>query len=66
MVPKHKPVLLFAFIFMSMVFSLATIKMVQAEDQGGDSSACINCHTDLEEMDEYGAQAASSAAAVAG
>ncbi len=31
-----------------------------------DSSACISCHTDLEEMDEYGAKAASAAAAVAG
>lgn len=31
-----------------------------------DSSACINCHTDLEEMDRYGAAAASGGAAIAG
>lgn len=31
-----------------------------------DSSACINCHTDLEEMDSYGAAAASGGAAIAG
>ncbi len=35
-----------------------------ASDQ--DSDGCVNCHTDLEEMDDYGAKAASAAAAVAG
>lgn len=30
------------------------------------STSCINCHTDLEEMDSYGAAAASGGAAIAG
>jgi hypothetical protein len=30
------------------------------------SSACINCHTDLEEMDSYGADAAGGGGAIAG
>lgn len=32
----------------------------------GSSSSCINCHGDLEEMDSYGAAAASGGAAIAG
>jgi len=36
-----------------------------AEDMTS-SSECINCHTDLEEMDRYGAAAAGGAAAIAG
>ncbi len=35
-------------------------------DDMSDSSECVACHTDLEEMDDYGAEAASAAAAVAG
>ncbi len=30
------------------------------------SSACINCHTDLDRMDKYGAAAASGGASIAG
>ncbi len=37
-----------------------------AEEDTSDSSQCVACHTDLEEMDDYGAKAASAAAAVAG
>lgn len=37
-----------------------------AIEEGDASSACINCHTDLEEMDSYGAAAASGGAAIAG
>ncbi len=36
------------------------------EKDASDSSQCVACHTDLEEMDDYGAKAASAAAAVAG
>jgi len=35
-------------------------------EDAGSSSACINCHGDLEEMDSYGAAAASGGAAIAG
>ena len=35
-------------------------------EAGGSSSSCINCHSDLEEMDSYGAAAASAGAAIAG
>lgn len=37
-----------------------------AVEEENSSSACINCHTDLEEMDSYGAAAASGGAAIAG
>ncbi len=37
-----------------------------AAQDADPSSACIRCHTDLEEMDSYGAAAASGAAAIAG
>ena len=36
------------------------------EEDSGSSSSCINCHSDLEEMDSYGAAAASGGAAIAG
>jgi hypothetical protein len=39
--------------------------MLSAEDEAS-SSECINCHTDLERMDEYGAVAAGGGAAIAG
>jgi len=35
-------------------------------DDMASSSECINCHTNLEEMDRYGAAAASSSAGIAG
>jgi hypothetical protein len=37
-----------------------------AKQDAGSSSFCINCHSDLEEMDSYGAAAASGGAAIAG
>ena len=49
------------FLILMVVFA----KRGQSEDTV-DSSACIACHTDLEEMDDYGAKAASVAAQVAG
>ena len=35
-------------------------------DEMASSSECINCHTNLEEMDRYGAAAASGGAGIAG
>lgn len=37
-----------------------------AAEELDSSSACIECHTDLEEMDSYGAASASGGAAIAG
>ncbi len=37
-----------------------------AAQEADSSSACIDCHTDLEEMDSYGAASASGGAAIAG
>ncbi len=54
-------ILILAGVFLSLLGASAVI----AQDDS-DSSACVNCHTDLEEMDDYGAAAASAAAAVAG
>lgn len=65
MIPKHRTTLLIAVSLMALVLCPCAGKTSRAEEQG-ESTECINCHTDLEEMDEYGAQAASSAAAVAG
>jgi len=39
---------------------------VYAQADAGTSSECIRCHTDLEQMDAFGAAAASSAAGIAG
>ncbi len=38
----------------------------QAAEEANSSSACINCHTDLDEMDSYGAEAAGGGGAIAG
>jgi hypothetical protein len=40
-------------------------EMVSAEE-AVSSSECIKCHTDLEQMDAFGAAAASSSAGIAG
>ena len=37
-----------------------------AAEEEASSSACINCHTDLDRMDEYGAAKAGGGAAIAG
>jgi hypothetical protein len=37
-----------------------------AAEEANSSSACINCHTDLDEMDSYGAEAAGGGGAIAG
>ncbi|MBU0665181.1 MAG: hypothetical protein KJ990_11640 [Proteobacteria bacterium] len=34
--------------------------------EAGSSSECIKCHTDLDQMDSFGALAASSSAGIAG
>ena len=36
------------------------------EQENGSSSSCIKCHSDLEEMDSFGAASASGGAAIAG
>lgn len=40
-------------------------RTLSAEDEAS-SSACINCHTDFDRMDEYGAAAAGGGAGIAG
>ncbi len=65
--PRQRKTSLVFFVLLS--FCLLSTGGLRAEEQSAesvDSSECINCHTDLEEMDEYGAQAASASAAVAG
>ena len=37
-----------------------------AQEEADSSSECINCHTDLEQMDVFGAASASSSAGIAG
>ena len=59
-VPNPAQLLLLA----CMVFLCLPALSMGADDT--DSSECIGCHTDLEEMDDYGAKAASAAAAIAG
>ncbi len=39
---------------------------VLSADDMASSTECINCHTNLEEMDRYGAAAAGGAAGIAG
>ncbi len=66
--PKHKRNLPIFTLMLALVLGLFASGLLRAQEKEAesDSSACVNCHTDLEEMDEYGAKAASSAAAVAG
>ena len=45
--------------------SFGTAALLSAEDESS-SSECINCHTDLDRMDEYGASASGGGAAIAG
>ena len=55
--------------FTALIFATAISLLLPsgaASDDMSDSSECVACHTDLEEMDDYGAEAASAAAAVAG
>ncbi|BCO10573.1 hypothetical protein GF1_29490 [Desulfolithobacter dissulfuricans] len=50
---------------LGLVFVLGRVTTLSAQE-ADSSSACINCHTDLEEMDSYGAASASGGAAIAG
>ncbi len=52
-------------LFLTVAVALLMSASATADDIS-DSSECVACHTDLEEMDDYGAAAASAAAAVAG
>ncbi|MEJ2032207.1 MAG: hypothetical protein P8Y63_04030 [Deltaproteobacteria bacterium] len=56
-----------SFMIAAGLFGLAcTFGTATAIADTASSSACINCHTDLGRMDEYGAKAAGGAAAIAG
>ncbi|HFQ89282.1 MAG TPA: hypothetical protein ENK27_04310 [Desulfobulbus sp.] len=57
--------MLIATTFLGLVLAFGTVGSYAAQE-AGSSSACINCHTDLEAMDEYGAASASGGAAIAG
>jgi len=51
--------------FLGLVCSLSIAGTLSAEDDSS-SSACINCHTDLDRMDEFGAAASGGEAGIAG
>jgi len=51
--------------FLGLACSLSFAGTLSAEDDS-PSSACINCHTDLDRMDEYGAAASAGGAGIAG
>lgn len=51
--------------FLGLSFAIGSVGNVVAGGTG-PSSSCINCHTDLEEMDSYGAASAKGGAAIAG
>jgi hypothetical protein len=57
--------ILIAGAFLGLCFIAAPMSAPAAEE-ADSSSACINCHTDLEEMDSYGAEAAGGGGAIAG
>jgi len=57
---------LIATTFLGIVLAFGTAGPLDAQETDSDSSACVNCHTDLEEMDSYGAASASGSAAIAG
>ncbi len=63
---RHRERIRFLFVFTVLLAGFMIARVTPASADQSDSSACINCHTDLEEMDDYGAKAASAAAAVAG
>ncbi len=50
---------------LAIVLALGTAGHLAARE-ADSSSACVNCHTDLEEMDSFGAASASGSAAIAG
>ncbi len=50
---------------LGLAFAFGPVGSLAAQDTD-PSSACINCHTDLEEMDSYGAAAAGGGGAIAG
>ena len=57
--------ILIAGALIGLCFTVGQGSMLAAEE-ADSSSACINCHTDLEEMDSYGADAAGGGGAIAG
>ena len=57
--------ILIATTFLGLSFAVGPVGNVAA-GEADPSSACINCHTDLEEMDSYGAASAKGGAAIAG
>lgn len=61
----NRQLTLFAITLLGAVVMFGAGKCFAGEDDGS-SSFCIQCHTDLEEMDSYGAAAASGGAAIAG
>ncbi|HEB68370.1 MAG TPA: hypothetical protein ENI88_01985 [Desulfobulbus sp.] len=50
---------------LGLAFAFGPVGSFAAQDTD-PSSSCINCHTDLEEMDSYGAASANGSAAIAG
>ena len=57
--------ILIASAFLGLCFAVGPVSGL-ATGETDSSSACINCHTDLEEMDSYGAEAAGGGGAIAG
>lgn len=57
--------LLIATTCLGLAFAFGPVGDLSAQE-ADSSSSCINCHTDLEEMDSYGAASANGGAAIAG
>lgn len=57
--------ILFATTFVGLSFAVGSVGNVAAAE-ADPSSACISCHTDLDEMDSYGAASSTGGAAIAG
>jgi len=60
---KGRSILWFAALGITGLIAVSPTMSIGEEET---SSACIACHTDLDEMDSYGAQAAKSGAGIAG
>ncbi len=50
---------------LGLAFTFGPVGSLAAQDTD-PSSSCIKCHTDLDEMDSYGAASANGSAAIAG
>ena len=62
---KKRFVVTAALLGLACTVGAVSVRTLFAEDENS-SSECINCHTDLDRMDEYGAAASNGGAGIAG